>query len=125
MQVINKPFQEVPQFSSKDIAYATGANHLKPFFKYEVTLSAFAKVMEDKKLSSAQRNVLADALSEQYQGLETTAQVSANIEALRKDQTFTIITAHQPALFTGPLYYIFKIISAKTKLYARYSFSRQ
>jgi len=112
MQVINKPFQEVPQFSSKDIAYATGANHLKPFFKYEVTLSAFAKVMEDKKLSSAQRNVLADALSEQYQGLETTAQVSANIEALRKDQTFTIITAHQPALFTGPLYYIYKIISA-------------
>ncbi len=34
-----------------------------------------------------------------------------NIEALSSKHTFTIVTAHQPSLFGGPLYYIFKICS--------------
>ncbi|HWK07123.1 MAG TPA: bacillithiol biosynthesis cysteine-adding enzyme BshC [Puia sp.] len=36
--------------------------------------------------------------------------VRQNIDRLLQDNTFTICTAHQPAIFTGPLYFIYKII---------------
>ena len=35
-----------------------------------------------------------------------------NIELLEKENTFTITTGHQLNLFTGPLYFLYKIISA-------------
>src|SRR5437016_844244 len=41
-----------------------------------------------------------------------TAAVKSNIEKLQQPNTFTITTAHQPVLFTGPLYVIYKIASA-------------
>ena len=39
-------------------------------------------------------------------------QVKSNIDSLLNEETFTLITAHQPCLFTGPLYFIYKICSA-------------
>jgi uncharacterized protein YllA (UPF0747 family) len=112
MEILNKPFQEVPQFSSKDIAYATGANQLKSFYKYNVSLEAFAKVIQDRKQHTVNRQTLVGALKRQYEAFSTTEAVKQNIEALLSENTFTVITAHQPSLFTGPLYYIFKIVSA-------------
>jgi len=38
--------------------------------------------------------------------------VKKNIEALLSEDTFTITTAHQNNLFTGPLYFIYKIVHA-------------
>lgn len=56
--------------------------------------------------------MLAGVLRQQYQNIHTTAAVKSNIERLSKAGTFTICTAHQPVLFAGPLYVIYKIISA-------------
>lgn len=128
MEILNKPFQEVPQFSSKDIAYATGANQLKSFYKYNVSLEAFAKVIQDRKQHTVNRQTLVGALKRQYEAFSTTEAVKQNIEALLSENTFTVITAHQPSLFTGPLYYIFKIVSAirlteeLKKTYPEYNF---
>jgi len=36
--------------------------------------------------------------------------VGRNIDRLLETNTFTICTAHQPAIFTGPLYFIYKIL---------------
>lgn len=112
MEIFKKPFQEIPQFSAKDTAYATGHSKLKPFYKYPVQIEAFPKVIQDKKADDIDRTVLADTLLAQYQQFGSNPAVLQNIEALRDENTFTVITAHQPSLFTGPLYYIFKIISA-------------
>ncbi|HEX3766757.1 MAG TPA: bacillithiol biosynthesis cysteine-adding enzyme BshC, partial [Puia sp.] len=38
------------------------------------------------------------------------APVAKNISSLSDKSTFTITTAHQPAVFTGPLYFIYKIL---------------
>lgn len=111
MEILIKPFQEVPQFSKKDIAYATGADELKPFYQYDVSMEAFAKVIYDRQRYPVDRKVLVEALKKQYAAFETTEAVQQNIESLLSENTFTIITAHQPSLFTGPLYYILKIIS--------------
>lgn len=105
------PFEQVPQLSSKDIAYATEEKTLRPFYKYPVRLESFADVIADKQKNPVNRNVLVEVLEAQYADLDTTEAVKSNIAALADENTFTVITAHQPSLFTGPLYYIYKIIS--------------
>lgn len=105
------PFKQVPQLSAKDIAYATAEPELRPFYKYPVTLEAFAEVIKDKKKDQTDRSLLVDVLREQYSEMEPSEAVMANIEKLAHEHTFTVTTAHQPSLFTGPLYYIYKILS--------------
>ncbi len=122
------PFSKVPYFSFKDIAYATGHPALSPFYKYTPSLDAFKEVIRDKTSTPADRGLLTRVLEEQYSALQTSDQVKANIEALSQPGTFTVVTAHQPALFTGPLYYIYKILGtinlAETlqKAYPEYQF---
>lgn len=112
MKIQRIPFAEIPQLSSKDIAYATATPELRPFFKYEVDLKSFESVIKDKQKDPSNRDVLVNALKQQYSSYNTSDKVLQNIDALAKDTAFTIVTAHQPSLFTGPLYYIYKIISA-------------
>ncbi|MEY4433473.1 MAG: bacillithiol biosynthesis cysteine-adding enzyme BshC, partial [Bacteroidota bacterium] len=57
------------------------------------------------------RKILVSELLKQYQNLTTTEATQRNIQALAKANTFTITTGHQLNLFSGPLYFIYKIIS--------------
>ena len=111
MQVIKIPFNKVPQFSSRDKAYVLGDGALRPFYKYPVSLEAFKQVMADKQKDPADRATLVEVLLRQHEGLEVPPVIYENIKKLRNKNSFTVITAHQPSLFTGPLYYIFKIMS--------------
>lgn len=111
MQITRIPFEEVPQFSQRDVAYATGAPDLRPFFKYPVTLEAFADVMADKAKDNTDRKLLVDVLLAQYEGLKEADTARTQVQSLLNDNAFTVITAHQPSLYTGPLYFIYKICS--------------
>ncbi len=105
------PFEQVPQLSDRDVAYVANNEKLRPFFKYPVTLDAFGDIFQDKAKDQTDRTTLVKVLKEQYAPLTPSPAVLKNIEALKNENTFTVITAHQPSLFTGPLYYIYKIIS--------------
>lgn len=109
--VNRRPFEKVEELSQKDIAYATKHPKLRPFYQYDTTIAAFDKVIADKSKDPTNREVLVEVLRAQYSDLETSEATQANIEALLEPTTFTITTAHQPSLATGPLYYIYKIIS--------------
>ncbi len=111
MEILKLPFERIPQLSSRDKAYATGRPDLKPFYEHEVNIEAFAGVIDRKSQSSIPRKPLVEELQRQYASLETSEDVKNNIAALARPNTFTLITAHQPSLFTGPLYYIYKIFS--------------
>jgi bacillithiol biosynthesis cysteine-adding enzyme BshC len=112
MQIDRIPFAEVPQFSSRDVAYATGKSDLKPFFKYPVTIDAFADVMRDKAADKTDRKLLVTELLAQYEGLKDADTARTQVQRLLDGNAWTVITAHQPSLFTGPLYFIHKICSA-------------
>lgn len=112
MRIERVPFEEVPQFSTRDVAYATGSEDLAPFQKYAVSLKAFAQVIADKAHDDIDRDLLVSGLEEQYAALPEKSAVTGQLKHLRSRQTYTVITAHQPALFTGPLYYVLKICSA-------------
>ena len=57
------------------------------------------------------RIVLAESLKKQYKNIETSEASLKNIESLKSTNTFTITTGHQLNLFTGPLYFLYKIVS--------------
>jgi bacillithiol biosynthesis cysteine-adding enzyme BshC len=54
---------------------------------------------------------LVEALKSQYTSFETSEKTTENIELLKQQNAFTITTGHQLNLFTGPLYFLYKIIS--------------
>lgn len=111
MTVSTIPFDEIPQFSGRDKAYALQDQRLLPFYKYSANLEAFARVIEDKSSDHTPRELLVSVLRQQYSDLDTSPAIEQNIQSLLRPDTYTVATAHQPALFTGPLYFIYKIIS--------------
>lgn len=112
MQSIHIPYAQIDQLSSSDKAYAISDPALRPFYKYDVDIEAFAQVIEDKKKDNTDRAALHQTLQSQYASVEAGAAVQQNIDALLAENTFTVITAHQPSLFTGPLYFIYKTVTA-------------
>jgi len=127
MQITKLTYDQVPQFSTRDRAYVQEVDALRPFYEYPVSVENFKTIIEKKK-AYKNRNTLVNILKKQYQEVETTDKVKANIDALNSENTFTIITGHQPSLATGPLYFIYKIISTinlaeqLTKHYPAYNF---
>ncbi len=55
------------------------------------------------------RNVLSENLEAEYSGGHPS--VVANIQALRQNNTYTVTTGHQLNLATGPMYFIYKILT--------------
>ncbi len=55
---------------------------------------------------------MVNALKRQHEGLDVPAAVSDNIQLLANQTTFTITTGQQPALFGGPLYNLYKALTA-------------
>jgi bacillithiol synthase len=105
------PFDKVPQLAKTDLAYATGVSHLLPFFKYDLRQEAFHQIIKDKSTANVPREDLANALLSQYAHIPNNEEILGIIEQLRKPNTYTVTTAHQPSLFMGPLYFIYKAIT--------------
>ncbi len=105
------PYPQVPQLAKTDLAYATGDPALRPFYQYPPEIGQFAQVIADKATEDIPRESLVRVLNGQYQALNPTAPVVENIAALGEPGTFTVTTAHQPTLFLGPLYFIYKAIT--------------
>lgn len=111
MKITNLNYDQVDQFSDRDKAYVNEDPNLRNFFLHEVNIDQFKQVIELKKKQSINRTVLADSIENRYHGIETSSAVKQNIELIREANTYTITTAHQPSLLTGPLYFIYKICS--------------
>lgn len=105
-------FADIPQLSDRDKAYQSDNNPFLSLLKYKPEIASFAKAIEDRKQFDVDRPLLVKVLQEQYRDLSDNTLSLQNIELLKSENTFTVITAHQPVLFTGPLYYIIKIFSA-------------
>lgn len=105
------PFAQIPQLAKTDIAYATGDAQLKPFYRYEPTLSSFDEALKNRKGLAYPRADLATVLEAQYARLPQRPETGAGIAALRGENAFTVTTAHQPSLFLGPLYFIYKALT--------------
>ncbi len=104
------PYQSTGFFSKLVVDYINQSEKLQPFYSFAATIDGIKKAIEQRKKYPTNRKVLVDVLKKQYAAFATTDKVKTNIEALLLQNTFTITTAHQPNVFTGHLYFIYKIL---------------
>ncbi len=105
------PLDETDCFSKFFIDYINQKEHLAPFYNSFPTVSNFRAAIENRNYSESKRGTLVNVLKEQYKELEIHPAVSDNIQLLSDSKTFTITTGHQLNIFTGPLYFIYKIVT--------------
>ncbi|UTW60835.1 bacillithiol biosynthesis cysteine-adding enzyme BshC [bacterium SCSIO 12741] len=111
MDVDCLPYDQISFLPSLIRDYLADRPELKTLYGNRPDLAGFAEQLKQKQLPEENRAVLADVLIEQYQSLDHKEKQLRHIEALRLPNTYSVTTGHQLALFSGPLYFIYKILS--------------
>ncbi|MDF2432813.1 MAG: bacillithiol synthase, partial [Mucilaginibacter sp.] len=109
-------YKDTGYFSQTVIDYIEDAPNLRPFYGHRPDLNGFAALLKHKKVI-ADRDVLVKVLQSQYSRIShLTSHISHlvkdNISLLASDNTYTVTTGHQLNIFAGPLYFIYKIVTA-------------
>lgn len=123
-------YQKSGYFAKLIVDYLDEKPELKPLYNRFPTLGNFKAQMAEKAQNYPQENrkTLVTALENQYTGAAVSEVTKANISLLSDSKTFTVTTGHQLNLFTGPLYFLYKIVSTITlcsdlkKQYPEYNF---
>ncbi|TCD10340.1 bacillithiol biosynthesis cysteine-adding enzyme BshC [Pedobacter frigidisoli] len=111
MQAKYISYQETGSFSKLVLDYINNEEELKAFYSYRPDMDGLAEAIE-KRNFLGNRETLVEVLKSQYQNLNPNKSVNKNIDLLGQENTFTVTTGHQLNLFTGPLYFIYKIVTA-------------
>ncbi len=102
-------YEQTGYFGKIVIDYLSGNEQLDPFYNRHQHIDSFASQIKEKSINYHHRAALHRALTAQYRmaGLK-----SESLQLLSQSNSFTITTGHQVCLFTGPLYFIYKIVTA-------------
>ncbi|WAC39124.1 bacillithiol biosynthesis cysteine-adding enzyme BshC [Pedobacter sp. SL55] len=103
-------YQDTHSFSKLVLDYVNDVEFLRSFYSYRPDLEGLKKAVDAHQFTG-DRAVLVKALQQQYQSIKVNPAVSANIDLLADNDTYTVTTGHQLNLFTGPLYFIYKIVT--------------
>lgn len=106
------PYSHTGYFSTLVSHYISGHHDLRPFYDFTPDVEGIKAAVAARKQFNTNRKLLVDVLKEQYKNVPLTAKQEQYIEQLGSDNTFTVCTAHQPNIFTGYLYFIYKIVHA-------------
>ena len=104
------PYHKTEAFPRIVLDFIDGSQNLAPFAGFPPSVEGVQKAIRSRQQFPTNRQLLVDELKKQYSVLSTTPRVKENIEALLSPGTFTVTTAHQNNIFTGPLYFIYKIV---------------
>lgn len=113
------PYQSTNSFSNLICDYLAGNESLKKFYEHEPTIDGVKNAINKRKQFKTDRNLIYKVFSEAYLNAQPNANQSLSISMLKDENTFTICTAHQPNVFTGYLYFIYKtahVIAISKKL---------
>ena len=107
------PYSKTGYFSNLMIDYLNQNRKLQPLYNRFPVIENFKEQIQEKQphFSAQHRAVLAQSLEQQYQNFTISDKTRENIKSLSETNTFTIVTGHQLNLFTGPLYFLYKIIT--------------
>ncbi len=113
-------YKDTGSFSPTVIDYLENLPALAPFYGQRPDLDGFTQLLKSKKVI-ADRNILVSVLKKQYAFESGSAAVRQslgidavlnNIDLLAQSNTYTITTGHQLNIFAGPLYFLYKIVTA-------------
>jgi bacillithiol biosynthesis cysteine-adding enzyme BshC len=116
-------YKQTGFFSQTVTDYLDDKPDLRPFYSHRPDMGGFKALLQNKKVIG-DRAILAKVLTNQYHaisqltthnlpgGKQGSQAVQDNIALLQSDNTYTITTGHQLNIFAGPLYFIYKIVTA-------------
>src|SRR5579871_2761371 len=106
----NLSYQQTGYFSRIITDYLQNDASLRSFYAHPVSLEGVKSAIYARDQFKTNRKILVEELTKQYHNLELSVAVRDNIEKLSLENTYTITTAHQPAIFTGTLFFVYKIL---------------
>ncbi|WP_240676079.1 bacillithiol biosynthesis cysteine-adding enzyme BshC [Botryobacter ruber] len=113
MKITKIDYAATGAFSQAITDYLCRSEKLQPFYNRFPAPEVFEVQLKEKHFSQEQRQTLQQVLLEQYKTVtEVNPKVQQNIELLLQPNTYTVTTGHQLNIFTGPLYFVYKIITA-------------
>ena len=106
-------YQNSGYFSSLIKDYLDQKTHLNSLYNRFPILENFEDQILEKgnNYNQENRKILVSVLQQQYENVSISKATQNNIAALEQSNTYTITTGHQLNLFSGPLYFLYKIIS--------------
>lgn len=89
--------------------YLSLSEHTKILHDFIPDLDGLKNALDKRKFNFENRNLLYKSLIKQHEKTRHT-KVHAQIELLKKENTYTVTTGHQLGIYTGPLFFIYKIL---------------
>ncbi|MEL6559545.1 MAG: bacillithiol biosynthesis cysteine-adding enzyme BshC [Bacteroidota bacterium] len=111
MELKKLTFEETNNFSSLFLDYLDQKPELSEFYNQLPSKDGILEVLKNRSFPAKSREVLYSSLKSQNKNISLSDKTKENLELLRDEKTFTITTGHQLNIFTGPLYYIYKLVT--------------
>ncbi|HLG03515.1 MAG TPA: bacillithiol biosynthesis cysteine-adding enzyme BshC [Bacteroidia bacterium] len=102
------PFAHTGKFPRLFLDYLNGSESVKPFYSFFPDNAGYDAAIASFKYEEGKRKIVGDVISGQY-GKQSLPHPL--LDKFLLPGTLTVCTGHQLCLFTGPLYFIYKIIS--------------
>lgn len=101
-------YQETNMFSKLISDYLEKKDFIQSFYSYQTDLEGLSKAIAARHQFSTDRNLIQQVFADAYATGDASSAQLDNIASLTDENTFTICTAHQPNIFSGYLYFIYK-----------------
>jgi len=105
-------YEETGFYSRIILDYLGNREELNNFYTHPVSAKGIQAAIEARRSFATDRKLLTDTLQKHYSNQQITAKQQQHIALLANSNCFTVTTAHQPNIFTGHLYFIYKILHA-------------
>jgi len=113
MQIQPISFENTGAFSRLALDYLAGKPVFDKFTAHSFSAAGVETAMSERMAFPMEsREILVNTLHLQYSTLAEEKEVATQIDKLLSTDCFTVVTAHQPNLLTGPAYFIYKIAGA-------------
>lgn len=103
------PYERTGLFSGLVVDYLNNKESVRPFFSHPDDLRGIQSAIAERSAFDTDRALISEVFSNLYRENATDLQ-QLHIQQLASPLTFTICTAHQPNIFTGYLYFVYKIL---------------
>ena len=123
-------YNDTNQFSKLFVDYTEQKDNLKKLISEYPKIENFKKQIKVKSESfnHSIRPIIKTVIKNQYKGISLNNIQKKNLNSILNKNTYTVTTGHQLNIFTGPLYFIYKILSTINlteilkKKYPKYDF---
>lgn len=111
MEIIHCDYNTIPNLAKFDLGYINQDPKLAKYLSFAPNLEGIDGAIKARVGQYKHRDKLQKILKKQHVNYSNELLISS-IDILANENSFCITTAHQPCLYGGPLYFVYKIASA-------------